>query len=116
MCYFGDQQSVLPGQPATRVAYLDLTAAPASLQLGLECAGPAACLAGQLTLLPGVMAAPAQVLAVTLQCVICYDTPGFATLFPALGMARNGLEPRDSVMCYGCLMLSHEAVPRKCGK
>ena len=40
----------------------DLTAAPASPQLGLEGAGPAACLAGQLTLLPGVLAAPAQVL------------------------------------------------------
>lgn len=55
------QASVL-GHPPARVAYLDLAAAPPKPALGLADVGPAACLAGELTLLPGIMAAPAQVL------------------------------------------------------
>ena len=44
------------------MAYLDLAAAPPKPALGLADIGPAACLAGELTLLPAIMAAPAQVL------------------------------------------------------
>ena len=94
-----DQQPVLPGQPATRVAYLDLTAAPASPQLGLECTGPAACLAGQLTLLLGIMAAPAQVSAMTLQQRQLLLHACFATTPLVLGTASNKLGPSGSMTC-----------------
>lgn len=61
------QASILDHPPA-RVTYLDLAAAPPKPALGLADIGPAACLAGELTLLPGIMAAPAQVLPLPRRC------------------------------------------------
>ena len=46
----------------TQVAYLDLARMRLQTECGLLHVGPAACLAGRLTLLPGIMGAPAQVL------------------------------------------------------
>jgi hypothetical protein len=57
----GRVRQAVPGRPpAARVAYLDLAAAPPRLELGLADVGPAACLAGELSLLPGILASPAQ--------------------------------------------------------
>ena len=55
-------RQAVPGRSpaAARVAYLDLAAAPPRPELGLADIGPAACLAGELSLLPGILASPAQ--------------------------------------------------------
>lgn len=50
------------GRPPAQVAYLDLARMRLRPECGLLHVGPAACLAGRLTLLPGMMGAPAQVL------------------------------------------------------
>lgn len=52
------------------MAYLDLSRVQLRPECGLLHVGPAACLAGRLTLLPGIMGAPAQVLPKTVLLIV----------------------------------------------
>ena len=69
------------GRLPAQVAYLDLARMRLRPECGLLHAGPAACLAGRLNLLPGIMGAPAQVLpkaqllSVLTHSLVCCNVP-----------------------------------------